>query len=141
MDSREWEKELLKLKVEFKLGSDGKKKATKKPSLLWALVRVFWLPYTIDGVLCFLQLMLFRILQPIFQRFVINYFGTEENQTTRNEALISAGGLTLATFGVVLTIHHGRLRSMRVGMRVKAACCSLIYRKVNKLYCITLEST
>lgn len=86
----------------------------------------------IDGLLFFIQLMILRVLQPIFQRLVINYFGAE-NQTTRDEALIYAGGLVVVTLCVVLLMHHTILRAQRVGMRIRVACCSLVYRKVSGL--------
>lgn len=129
---REWEKELMKLKEGFVLAADGEKKAKKTPSLLRAIMRVVWIPCAVDGILCFVQLIILNTLQPIFQRLVTNYFSVK-NEISRNEALIYAGGLVLVTLGIVFLMHHFVLRSQQVGMRIRVACCSLIYRKVNKL--------
>lgn len=71
-------------------------------------------------------------MQPVFQGWVINYFDVNLGlkKTTRNEAFLSATGLVLSTLAVVFIMHHMNLSSQRIGMRVRVACSSLIYRKV-----------
>ncbi|XP_044009118.1 ATP-binding cassette sub-family C member 4-like [Aphidius gifuensis] len=142
---REWQKEIDKLKnSEYKIDDDGKKNGkTLKPSLLNAIIRTFKWQYFHCGVFQFLQSILFQTLQPVFQGWVINYFDVNLGlkKTTRNEAYLSALGLVLTTLAIVFIMHHMNLSTQRIGMRVRVACSSLIYRKSLKLSQSALDST
>ncbi|XP_046622340.1 ATP-binding cassette subfamily C member 4-like [Neodiprion virginianus] len=137
----EWEKELIKADGELVLGKDGKKKARKQPSLTWAIVRVFWVRYMIQGLLLFVQLMVLKILQPILQGWIIDYFNPGQDTITRNDVFLYAGYLILVTLGIVFITHHTNLQVQKVGMCIRVACCSLIYRKVLRLNQAALNNT
>lgn len=127
---REWEKELTKAQTEFEITKDRKKTRTDKPSLARALLRVFWVPYMLQGLLLFIQSVTFHIMQPILQGWIISFFNSSSDGKSKNEALLYAGILIIATLGVVFINQHYYLRCQEIGMRARIACCSLIYRKV-----------
>lgn len=136
MYCREWSLELEKFKtMEYGLDDDGKKiKRSARPSLTRAIVRGFWLKYFKIGILLLVQSAVLRTLQPILQGYIVRYFssGDPSELPTLNETLGYAAGLVLTTLGVTFIMHHTNLDAQQIGMRVRVACCSLIYRKVSR---------
>ncbi|XP_046746881.1 ATP-binding cassette sub-family C member 4-like isoform X4 [Diprion similis] len=130
---KEWKKELIKAERKFLLIKNGQKQPKPRPSLTWALIRVLWAPYAMQGVLVFINVMVLRILQPILQGWIIKCFNHEEEQMARDEALLYAGYLVLVTFGIIFISRHNNLRCRQIGMCARVACCSLLYRKVLRL--------
>ncbi|XP_043284009.1 probable multidrug resistance-associated protein lethal(2)03659 isoform X2 [Venturia canescens] len=74
---------------------------------------------------------------------VVRYFSGDETSEvpTRTEVLCYAGGLVLASLGVTFIMHHTNLCAQQIGMRVRVACCSLIYRKLLRLNKLALNET
>ncbi|XP_077300828.1 ATP-binding cassette sub-family C member 4-like [Arctopsyche grandis] len=106
--------------------------AGKKPSLLKALVRTFISYYILDGFLLFIQGVICRPFQPIFLAWLVDYF-TPNSTTTSEMAYLYATGMILLSILNIFTYHHSSLRTQQLGMRLRVACCSLIYRKVLRL--------
>ncbi|XP_046746905.1 ATP-binding cassette sub-family C member 4-like [Diprion similis] len=117
---REWKKELAK-------------RPKSHPSLLRALIRIFWMPFMIQGVMLFVQLMVLEIMLRMCQGWVISYFDTDQNSTTQNDALLNVGILIFISLSIVFIEHHNDLRTQEIGMCIRIACCSMIYRKVLRL--------
>ncbi|XP_046428414.1 ATP-binding cassette sub-family C member 4-like [Neodiprion fabricii] len=140
---KEWKKELMKVELEEKLAKkkDPNKAVKCRPSLFWAIARVFWVPYMLQGLLFFIQLMGLRIIQPTLQGWVIRYFDHSEDSITKDQVLIYAACLILVTLGVVFITHHTTLATQQIGMRVRVACCSMIYRKVLRLDLAAVSNT
>lgn len=44
---------------------------------------------------------------------------------------ILGNGVILISFLSVIFYHHAQLGCQKIGMRVRVACCSLVYRKVS----------
>lgn len=130
---REWKKELMKEEQSLTLIEGGEKKPKIRPNLTAAIKRVFWVEYLLQGLLVLFQSAVLRIIQPILQGWVVDYFNpVEHNPMTRSQVLIYTGYLIIVTLGIVFITHHTGLRTRQIGMRVRVACCSLIYRKVKK---------
>ena len=70
-----------------------------------------------------------RVLQPFTLGLLIQYFGHDSGMT-KNQAYAYASGLVLLTFFHSLLKHHIDLSTLEIGMRLRIACSSLIYRKV-----------
>ena len=71
-----------------------------------------------------------RVLQPLFLASLINYF-TPESEVTKTQVFLYAGGVSLCAM-VMSIIHHPYFfRVQRIGMKMRVACCSLLYRKVS----------
>ncbi|XP_046426050.1 ATP-binding cassette subfamily C member 4-like isoform X4 [Neodiprion fabricii] len=130
---REWIKELARSEAKRTLNKDGEKKRARQPSLGRALTRVIWLPYMILGLFIFFRFAFLHVAGPILQGWIIEYFDEVGCGISRTKGLIYAGLLVLVIFLDILIMHHTDLRTQQIGMRVRVACCSLIYRKVLRL--------
>ncbi|XP_046432670.1 ATP-binding cassette sub-family C member 4-like [Neodiprion fabricii] len=131
---REWKKELAKAKEIPRLGEGSKKKKPKRqPSLAWALFRVLWVPYMVQGLCLFVLSVVLQPLQPVVQSWVISYFNPGENPITRSQVVLYATILILLILSKVFITQHAILRNQEIGMRVRVACCSMIYRKLLRL--------
>ncbi|XP_046746883.1 ATP-binding cassette subfamily C member 4-like isoform X1 [Diprion similis] len=137
----EWNKELAKANKELVVGKDGKKVPSKKPSLGAAIARMFWARYMIQGLLMLVQSAVLRSCTPVLQGWVVSYFNPGVNPVSRNDALLYAGLLILTNLAVIFTIHHSGLRNRQIGMCVRVACCSVIYRKVLRLNQAAVNNT
>ncbi|XP_008553008.1 ATP-binding cassette sub-family C member 4 isoform X2 [Microplitis demolitor] len=121
---------------------DGSKIKLSKPSFINAIYRTFWLKNLYVGLLLLFQTVVLRSVQPIFQARVISFFDSQNiDLTTQNEALSYAGALIITTLGITFVMHHMNVESQRIGMRIRVACCSLIYRKSLRLSKSALDST
>ncbi|XP_046598085.1 ATP-binding cassette sub-family C member 4-like isoform X1 [Neodiprion lecontei] len=130
---KEWKKELMNANRNWSLVRNQRNHPRSRPSLMWTLIRILWAPYLVQGLLLFAQLMVLRVLQPILQGWLIDYFNQAEDQITQNDALLYSVYLVVVTLSVVFVTHHTDFRNRQTGMRARVACCSLIYRKVLRL--------
>ncbi|RLU20387.1 hypothetical protein DMN91_006996 [Ooceraea biroi] len=133
-----WNRELEKLKkLEYTVTKDGQKKPLKKndrPKLYKAIFRAFWLPYSIVGIFVFIQCSILRVIQPFLQGQIINYFNMNEaDRDSEQSTLLYVIYLVICTAVMVAVAHHSNLVMQQIGMRVRVACCSLIYRKLLRL--------
>jgi len=71
----------------------------------------------------------FRILQTILMGKVITYF-TPGSGMMKNEARIYGGAMVAVIFIRLAFDHQYNYLTSALGMRVRVACCSLVYRKV-----------
>ncbi|CAD6222001.1 GSCOCT00005267001.2-RA-CDS [Cotesia congregata] len=121
---------------------DGNQIKPPEPSLIKAIFRTFWLKNLYIGLLLLFQTVILRSVQPIFQAQVISFFDSgDKNSTTRNETLGYATALIATTLGVTFIMHHTNVDSQQIGMRIRIACSSLIYRKSLRLSKTALDTT
>lgn len=126
---KSWEKEMLK-------------KSTKggNPSLMLATVRVFGWPIASLGfILCAIEFLL-RVSQPIFLGNLIKYYSSG-GTSDKTEAYLYAGAVILCSALTVLSVHPFMLSQLHVGMKLRVAMCSMIYRKALKLSKTALGDT
>lgn len=64
----------------------------------------------------------------------IAYFAGEKTAETYRNAHIYNFLMNLLSVGTALMLNHLQFGQGCVGMRVRIACCSLVYRKVRKKY-------
>nr|CAD7589683.1 unnamed protein product [Timema genevievae] len=81
-----------------------------------------------------------RIAQPLLLGKVIEYF-TPNSTMTIEEAYMYGAGMIVNVYLMVIMDHHYNLSAAAVGMRIRIACCSLIYRKVLKLSMVSSGKT
>nr|CAD7266221.1 unnamed protein product [Timema shepardi] len=112
----------------------------KSPSLLRAIFVTFWKQYIFSGILTFLVSMGSRVAQPLLLGKVIEYF-TPNSTMTIEEAYMYGAGMIVNVYLMVIMDHHYNLSAAAVGMRIRIACCSLIYRKVLKLSMVSSGKT
>lgn len=132
-------------------------KASKKkrdPSLLRVILSVFGMDIVLNGlILCFLEIFI-RVAQPLFLGRLIRYFmqkkvvaGEEEGKVsiaeriTIEDAYLYAGGVILCTVLSVVIVHPYMMGVLHIGMKIRVACCSLIYRKALRLSKTALGQT
>ncbi|XP_060519081.1 ATP-binding cassette sub-family C member 4-like isoform X2 [Cylas formicarius] len=80
------------------------------------------------------------MLQPIVLAEYIKYFDNTSSRSAQEGWLLGSGVIGLAFINVIVW-HFTLLEMSRIGMRVRIACSSLIYRKLLRLNHISLEKT
>lgn len=129
---RQWEKELKKAV-----------KGNYDPSLLKAIVRVFWTEGMLLGVLLFISDFGVRLNQPRFLGGMLDYFRANTT-TTKETALYYAGAMVAFNFINMIIMNHYMVMCFHFGMKLRVASCAIIYRKVSSFLInleIFLEST
>ncbi|XP_049854965.1 ATP-binding cassette sub-family C member 4-like [Schistocerca gregaria] len=111
-----------------------------KPSLTRAIFKTFIGQYVIHGLMLGFYHLILRIAQPIFLAAVIRHF-TNNEVVSRQEMYWYSGALILSCVISLFIMHHSTLIAQCVGMRVRVACCSLVYRKIMRLSKISLGQT
>ncbi|XP_011635942.1 multidrug resistance-associated protein 4-like [Pogonomyrmex barbatus] len=146
--SRYWKRELEKLKnLEYTVGKDGQKVPLKKnarPRLYKAIFYAFWLPYFIIGIYSFIQCCAVRVIVPVLQGWIIDYFDNNSNtdyKIERDEALVYVAFLIICNIISVMIMHHALMLSQQIGMRVRISCSSLLYRKLLRINKASMTQT
>ncbi|XP_049853049.1 ATP-binding cassette sub-family C member 4-like [Schistocerca gregaria] len=126
---KSWDEELTRAKEK---GS--------RPSLARAIVRTFWLRYFTYGVLYLFDQVILRVAQPLLLGMVIQYF-SPDSDISQQEAYLYASLMVVINFVMMFCQHHYNMLTTYVGMRVRVACCSLIYRKVLRINKQSMDAT
>jgi ATP-binding cassette, subfamily C (CFTR/MRP), member 4 len=119
---------------------EKKKRKNQKPSLMSAGLSVFGLGIFYRGTLLLIFELAFRVTLPMFLGGVIQYFDKPEEESL-NEAYLYATGIIVCSFCSVIANHALMLSNLAMGMRIRIAACSLIYRKALKLSKCALINT
>ncbi|CAG9825399.1 unnamed protein product [Phaedon cochleariae] len=104
-----------------------------KPSLLralWVMFRkeIFW-----HAGWTFILEFFLKMSQPILLGQLIRFYEPNQTTITLQQAYIYAAGIVLVSLMYVLVSHSFYLSLQHLGMKLRIACCSLIYRKTLKL--------
>ncbi|RZB40881.1 ABC tran domain containing protein, partial [Asbolus verrucosus] len=103
------------------------------PSLWRALIRMFGLEFIVYGIVFYSVDVCVIILQPIFLNKLLDYFVPNQAAITEYQAYWYGSSIVLLSFLRVLVFHWTRLELSAFGMKVRVACCSLIYRRCLRL--------
>ncbi|KAF9793965.1 hypothetical protein SFRURICE_015617 [Spodoptera frugiperda] len=114
-----------RLEEAWKIEQEEAKKKGAKPSFSKAIVRTFW----------------FEPLIPFTLALFIEYFSKEKTPESYRQAHIYNFLMNLFSTLSALMLNHTNLAQGRIGMRIRIACCSLIYRKILKLNRAGLNNT
>ncbi|XP_015609831.1 multidrug resistance-associated protein 4 [Cephus cinctus] len=104
----------------------------RNPKLLNALIKTFIWSYMYYGGWILLLSCVIRVVQPHALSLLISHFTPGSDSTPQR-------AYTYATIVIVLAIiytfvsHHCNMGQLLIGMRVRVACSSLIYRKILRL--------
>lgn len=79
------------------------------------------------------------MLQPLFLGYLLRYYNTSE--VSKNEAYLYALGIILCSAVNVFVVHPYMMAILHMGMKMRVACCSLIYRKALRLSRTALGKT
>lgn len=89
---------------------------------------------TLDSFLKSLkQISFYRILQPLILGYLILYFMDNPHKHTETDAYLFATGVVLTTLLPIIIFHPFIFFVFQCAMKVRVACCSLIYEKVISL--------
>ncbi|VVC32373.1 Hypothetical protein CINCED_3A009972 [Cinara cedri] len=117
-------------------------KTNRRPSLLRALMRTFGVKYMICGFLIAVNELILKIALPLCIGRLLSYFS---NDSSNNIDLRQAYVWALAFFfGIYITsslFHLVSFEILHCGMKMRVACCSVIYRKALCLSHIALRET
>ncbi|XP_050352389.1 uncharacterized protein LOC126774816 [Nymphalis io] len=105
----------------------------RKPSLVKALTKAYWLAY-LPGAFLLLINATARTVQPLLFSELLSYWSANASQSiTRQEAGFYAIGMLALNLVGALSQHHNNLFVNRFSLKVKVACSSLIYRKILRM--------
>ncbi|KAJ3620166.1 hypothetical protein MTP99_004150 [Tenebrio molitor] len=110
----------------------------KEPSLTRALMKLFGLEFALYGLVYFPLDLVIGLVPPIFLKQYLNYF-LPNGTSTMKEAILSGLFIVLSVFLRVLTFSFMLLQLSSFGMKMRIACCSLVYRKLLKLKSTTVQ--
>lgn len=77
----------------------------------------------------------YRIFQPLCLGGLVSYFAPGQTAISRTEAYYYAAGIVLCSLVPVVIFHHFILYIYQIGMKIRVACCSLLYKKVSDSEC------
>ncbi|XP_017883367.1 probable multidrug resistance-associated protein lethal(2)03659 [Ceratina calcarata] len=116
-----------------------KRKDNSKPSLNRVLYKCFGKIVIGTGIALFILEFGIRLVQPFLLATLLRYFsGMREDWT--NDIYYYATGFCLLPLLDALILHASLQTLMHVGMKVRVACCTLIYRKILRLSNSVLEN-
>lgn len=75
-----------------------------------------------------------KVVQPLLLGKLIRYF-TSEPSISETEAYLYAMGMSLSVIILAIFHHPYFFTVQRIGMQIRVACCSLLYRKVFMFFC------
>ncbi|KAG5876595.1 hypothetical protein JTB14_021562 [Gonioctena quinquepunctata] len=119
---KNWENEIHKAKEK-----------NAKPSLMRALSKTFLLDYMLWGLMFFLQFGVLRVIQPLILSFLISEFTTAKDEYTEKGMYLYSALLILVATLSVFSMHHTNMGLAVIGMRVRIATSTLLYRKITRL--------
>ncbi|KAF5287553.1 hypothetical protein FQA39_LY15882 [Lamprigera yunnana] len=116
-------------------------KSNRTPSLRRVLVKAFGLEFFIYGLVLTLSELCFRVSQPILLGQLVAYFMTDYEHLSQKDLYLCAAGVIGCSLVIVFVTHPYMMGILHVGMKMRVACCSLIYRKALKLSKTALGQT
>uniref|UniRef100_A0A1E1XAH8 Putative abc transporter n=1 Tax=Amblyomma aureolatum TaxID=187763 RepID=A0A1E1XAH8_9ACAR len=124
----EWDKEIRRMKQ------------GKQPNLLNAIFRAFGFTYVMVALLILVEECFKNVMQPVMLGWVVRYFAAPES-IGKTEFYLSAAGVSILGGMHIFTHHPYFFNMQRMGMRIRIACCSLVYRKALRLSQAALSKT
>ncbi|XP_029155458.1 multidrug resistance-associated protein 4-like isoform X2 [Nylanderia fulva] len=112
-------------------------KSGRKPKFFTVLRQTFMLSFLYYGGWILLMSSVLRVLQPYILGLLIWHFDPRAT-STQEEAYLYASGVIIIGIVIILINHHSNIGLMEIGMRVRIASSSLMYRKI---LCLSKSST
>ncbi|KYB27685.1 probable multidrug resistance-associated protein lethal(2)03659 isoform X2 [Tribolium castaneum] len=115
-------------------------KANRKPSLERVLFKVFSFEFVFYGIVLALSEAI-RIGQPLALGKLLTFYQPLNTEVSQTDAYWYAAGVVICSLANIAFSHPQMLGVMHLGMKMRVACCSLIYRKTLKLSKTALGQT
>ncbi|CAG9768357.1 unnamed protein product [Ceutorhynchus assimilis] len=113
--------------------NNAKTSLKKKPSLLKALIKTFIWEYLLYGLMYMLLHVVFRSPQPLVLAWLVKEFESTNESPDQTYRYIMASILCLISVITIFMMHHANFGASLIGMRIRIAASSLIYRKIMKI--------
>uniref|UniRef100_A0A1B6L2F8 ABC transmembrane type-1 domain-containing protein n=1 Tax=Graphocephala atropunctata TaxID=36148 RepID=A0A1B6L2F8_9HEMI len=120
--------------------SETAKSKDRKPKLLTALLNGFGMKMMMFGIIMFVGQVFLRIAQPLLLAQMLKYFSPDSTMG-KGEAWLYALGVVLCTATSVVVNNPLWLGLLHHAMKLRVACCSVIYRKSLRLSKAALGQT
>ncbi|PSN47509.1 hypothetical protein C0J52_02251 [Blattella germanica] len=104
----------------------------KEPSFMKVIVKCFGLTTFLYGLAIAVCEVLFKISQPLLMGGLIRYFTPGSNMSI-DTAFIYVAALVVCSAANVVTRQVYMMATLHIGMKIRVAVCSLVYRKALKL--------
>nr|XP_034196002.1 probable multidrug resistance-associated protein lethal(2)03659 isoform X1 [Osmia lignaria]XP_034196003.1 probable multidrug resistance-associated protein lethal(2)03659 isoform X1 [Osmia lignaria]XP_034196004.1 probable multidrug resistance-associated protein lethal(2)03659 isoform X1 [Osmia lignaria]XP_034196006.1 probable multidrug resistance-associated protein lethal(2)03659 isoform X1 [Osmia lignaria]XP_034196007.1 probable multidrug resistance-associated protein lethal(2)03659 isoform len=124
---------------EIEVKRHEKRKDSPKPSLFRVLYKCFGKAVMNTGLALFVLEFGIRIVNPFLLAKLLRYFSGNRKDWTSDVYYYAAAFSLLPLLDAVI-LHWSLQNLMHVGMKVRVACCTLIYRKILKLSNAVLEN-
>ncbi|XP_058838490.1 probable multidrug resistance-associated protein lethal(2)03659 [Topomyia yanbarensis] len=111
----------------------------KQPSLMRAMIKVFGWNIAMLGLILLVLELAFKVTQPIFLGALVAYYSKQNGNI--NDAYLYAAAIVLCSAISVLFMHSYMLSQLHLGMKLRVAACSMIYRKSLRLSKTALGDT
>ncbi|XP_055612034.1 probable multidrug resistance-associated protein lethal(2)03659 [Uranotaenia lowii] len=111
----------------------------KEPSLFRAGTRVFGWNIALLGLILLVLELAFKVTQPIFLGALVRFYS--EKNGNINDAYLYAAAVVMCSAISVLFMHSYMLSQLHLGMKLRVAACSLVYRKSLRLSKTALGDT
>ncbi|KAB0797841.1 hypothetical protein PPYR_08834 [Photinus pyralis] len=108
-------------------------KSKKQPSLKRVLIKMFGFDFVLLFIFCLVMEFAGRTLQPLLLGQLVDYYKPGQTSMTKTEAYGFAGGVVACSLLQVLITTPYMTALFHIGMKMRVACCSLLYRKALKL--------
>ncbi|XP_025202264.1 probable multidrug resistance-associated protein lethal(2)03659 isoform X2 [Melanaphis sacchari] len=122
------------LEKKWNLELESAFKLKRKPSLTRALIRMSAIEYMFYGFLLFIDKIILKMSQPLFIGGILAYFNpVETNKADLGYTYMCAFGLVLSMFTSMVLQNVTLIEILHCGMKMRIACCSVIFRKSLRL--------
>ncbi|XP_053685764.1 probable multidrug resistance-associated protein lethal(2)03659 [Sabethes cyaneus] len=105
----------------------------EQPSFLRVICGIFGWTMVSRGLLYTTVDSFSRIFQPLCLGGLVSYFAPGQTAISRTEAYYYATGIVLCSLVPVVIFHHFILYIYQIGMKIRLACCSLLYKKALRI--------
>uniref|UniRef100_A0A182NN20 Uncharacterized protein n=1 Tax=Anopheles dirus TaxID=7168 RepID=A0A182NN20_9DIPT len=119
------------LSYQFERYWRAEQRGSERPSFLRVICRIYWQSILGYGSMYTIVDLLARILQPQCLGGLVSYFAPEQKDITKEQAYYYAAGIILCSLVPVAIFHHFILYIFQIGMKIRVACCSLLYKKAS----------
>ncbi|XP_035890492.1 uncharacterized protein LOC118502378 [Anopheles stephensi] len=121
------------LSYQFERHWKAEQKGNDRPSFLRVICRIYWRSILGYGSIYTIVDLLARILQPQCLGGLVSYFAPGQQDIGKEEAYYYAIGIILCSLVPVAVFHHFILYIFQIGMKIRVACCSLLYKKALRI--------
>ncbi|XP_074027104.1 probable multidrug resistance-associated protein lethal(2)03659 isoform X2 [Leptinotarsa decemlineata] len=131
----EHKSDILGKKIAILWSKEYEKALSQKrtPSMSKVIVKAFYGDIIYYGIILLVLEIFVRYRSPMYFVRVFKFFSPNQGPIQKSEAYFFATGIMLCSCIVVMVMHPYLLAVQHVGMKIRVACCSLIYRKALRI--------